>query len=102
MTRVRGARAFPLDGARGRQASGLAVEPRAFIIFVVVCVALLFAIAANAHEIGKTQVQASLRNGAYQIDVVVDPDALLTKLQVFSGRMPASASLCSTPTCASC
>jgi hypothetical protein len=63
-----------------------AVEPRVFIIFVVVCVALLFAIAANAHEIGKTQVQASLRDGAYQIDVVVDPDALLPTLEAYGQR----------------
>jgi len=48
------------------------------------CAIMLFAIAANAHEIGKTQVQASLRDGTYQIDVVVDPDALLPTLEAYA------------------
>jgi hydrogenase/urease accessory protein HupE len=34
---------------------------------------------------GKTQVTAVIRDGAYSLDIVVDPDALLTKLEVFSG-----------------
>ena len=34
---------------------------------------------AAAHEIGQTQVTATLsQNGRYQLDVVVDPDVLLT------------------------
>ena len=38
--------------------------------------------AGAAHEIGKTQAIATFRaDGTYQIDVVVDPDALLTKLR---------------------
>jgi hypothetical protein len=41
--------------------------------------------ATDAHEIGKTQATAVIRDGTYTIDVVVDPDALLTKLEVFSG-----------------
>ncbi len=41
--------------------------------------------AAPAHEIGKTQVVVVIRDGAYSIDVTVDPDALLVKLEVFSG-----------------
>jgi hydrogenase/urease accessory protein HupE len=46
---------------------------------------------AYAHEIGKTQVSAAFRpDHTYQIDVVVDPDALLTKLQVFGGEQPAA------------
>ena len=41
---------------------------------------------ARAHEIGKTQVTAVFRpNQTYQFDIVVDPDALLTKLQVSAG-----------------
>ncbi len=44
---------------------------------------MLVAIVASAHEIGKTQVQASLRDGAYEIDVVVDPDALLPTLEAY-------------------
>ncbi len=38
-----------------------------------------------AHELGRTQAIAVIRDGAYTIDVVVDPDALLVKLEVFSG-----------------
>jgi hydrogenase/urease accessory protein HupE len=41
---------------------------------------------ASAHEIGKTQVTATFsRSGIYQIDIVVDPDALLTKLVLARG-----------------
>jgi hydrogenase/urease accessory protein HupE len=40
---------------------------------------------ARAHEIGKTQVTALIRDNTYTVDVIVDPDALLTKLEVFSG-----------------
>jgi len=37
--------------------------------------------AARAHEIGQTQVTATFSpNGTYQLDIAVDPDALLTKL----------------------
>ena len=55
---------------------------RALLVFVLItCTAP----AAPAHEIGKTQVGAVIRDGAYSIDVTVDPDALLVKLEVFSG-----------------
>src|SRR5262249_61126957 len=39
-----------------------------------------------AHEIGKTQVTAAIDpvHRTYQIDVVVDPDALLTRLQILA------------------
>lgn len=40
---------------------------------------------AGAHEIGKTQVTVTIRDAAYTADIVVDPDALLTKLEVFGG-----------------
>jgi hydrogenase/urease accessory protein HupE len=41
----------------------------------------------GAHEIGKTQVTAVFRaDGTYQVDIVVDPDALLTKLEVYGDR----------------
>jgi hydrogenase/urease accessory protein HupE len=41
---------------------------------------------ASAHEIGKTQVAATIEStGAYQLEVLVDPDVLLTKLEVFGG-----------------
>ena len=54
--------------------------------------ALLCAAPAAAHEIGKTQVQASLHDGSYQIDVVVDPDALLPTLEAY-GQRPISRDL---------
>jgi hydrogenase/urease accessory protein HupE len=42
---------------------------------------------ARAHEIGKTQVSAVFRaDNTYECNIVVDPDALLTKLQVFAGQ----------------
>ena len=59
------------------------IEPNLFIGLIVVCMVLLCAIAASAHEIGKTLVQASLRDGRYEIDVVIDPDALLPTLQAY-------------------
>jgi|KBSMisStandDraft_5_1062788.scaffolds.fasta_scaffold187290_2 hydrogenase/urease accessory protein HupE len=68
------------------------IEPNLFIGFIVACLVLLCAIAASAHEIGKTLVQASLRDGAYQVDVVVDPDALLPALEVY-GRHDVSRDL---------
>src|SRR5258708_35959730 len=40
---------------------------------------------AGAHEIGKTQITVTIRDAAYTADIVVDPDALLTKLEVFGG-----------------
>jgi hydrogenase/urease accessory protein HupE len=41
---------------------------------------------AHGHEIGTTQVRAHFdTSGAYTIDVIVDPDALLTRLQILSG-----------------
>src|SRR6185436_10097958 len=46
---------------------------------------------AAAREIGKTQVTATLNHaGDYRVDVVVDPDALLTKLEVFGGTTMSS------------
>jgi len=49
-------------------------------------VAVLVPAASGAHEIGKTQATAWLHDGAYQIDVVVDPDALLTTLEAYGNR----------------
>jgi hypothetical protein len=44
---------------------------------------------AGAHEIGQTQVTATFSaDGVYQLDIAVDPDALLTKLQ---GVVPSAA-----------
>src|SRR3954471_2366483 len=41
----------------------------------------------GAHEIGKTLVTATFpSSGTYQVDIVVDPDALLTRLAVLRGE----------------
>jgi HupE / UreJ protein len=48
--------------------------------------AVISAVPASAHEMGNTQVTATIDDrGAYQLDIVVDPDALLTRLEVFGG-----------------
>jgi hypothetical protein len=65
----------------------MTIRPHVFIGFVALCVSLMFALVASAHEIGKTQVQAQLRDGAYVIEVVVDPDALLPTLEAY-GQQP--------------
>jgi hydrogenase/urease accessory protein HupE len=53
----------------------------------VALLSLAVVVPVRAHEIGKTQVAAVFRTDhTYQFDIVVDPDALLTKLQVFGGR----------------
>ena len=53
---------------------------------------LLTPLTVAAHEIGKTQVTATFaHDGTYRIDVVVDPDTLLTKLEVYSGAPLAAA-----------
>jgi hypothetical protein len=57
------------------------------LVWFAVAVIWLGAVApVEAHEIGKTQISATFRDDrTYQLDVIVDPDALLTKLEVFSG-----------------
>ena len=62
-----------------------------FGVFVVPVCLLLLASPVRAHEIGKTQVTAVVTGHTYTIDIVVDPDALLTKLEVFGGAPPSSA-----------
>jgi hydrogenase/urease accessory protein HupE len=56
-------------------------------------VLLLSVTAARAHEIGRTQVTATVTGTSYSIDVTVDPDALLTKLEVFSGGTLSNAAI---------
>ena len=73
-----------------RPAAG-AAAPNVFISVITLCIVLLCAV-ASAHEIGKTQVQASLRDRICQIDVVVDPDALLPTLEAY-GQRPISRDL---------
>jgi hydrogenase/urease accessory protein HupE len=53
----------------------------ALIIFVMLGRAMV-----SAHEIGKTQVSAWFHDGGYQIDVIVDPDALLPTLEAYGAR----------------
>ena len=56
------------------------------LLIIGLCVSAL-AIRAQAHEIGTTQAIATFRaDRTYQVDVVVDPDVLLTKLQL-AGRV---------------
>jgi hydrogenase/urease accessory protein HupE len=53
---------------------------------VLAAFALANAFPVHAHELGKTQVAAAFRSDrAYQIDVTIDPDATLTRLEVFGG-----------------
>ena len=54
------------------------------MVAVVLAVVCASAGDAQGHEIGKTQVSATfdLVRQTYQLDVVVDPDALLTRLQI--------------------
>lgn len=53
---------------------------------LLAAVLVVAAAGADAHEIGKTQVAARFQpDGAYQIDIVIDPDALLTRLQILAG-----------------
>jgi hydrogenase/urease accessory protein HupE len=61
----------------------------------VFVVALVFSTAsiAQAHEMGKTQVIATISERAYTIDIVVDPDALLTTLEAFGGAPISTATL---------
>jgi len=46
--------------------------------------ALALAAPAAGHEIGKTQVTATVADGRYTVDVTVDPDSLLAKLDAVS------------------
>src|SRR5262249_13467127 len=54
------------------------------ILAATVAVLVALSLPAGAHEIGKTQVTAAIDavRHTYQIDIVVDPDALLTRLQI--------------------
>ena len=52
------------------------------------CLALTALCSAHAygHELGASQASAVFRGADFQIDVVVDPDTLLSKLDAFGGR----------------
>lgn len=53
---------------------------------LALAIVLHLATVTPAHELGVTQVSADMRaDGRYQFDIAVDPDALLTRLEVQSG-----------------
>ena len=75
-------------GARGghpRRAPGRVQMTRALLVWRC-CAALWSAARRTAHEIGTSQASAVFRGAEFQIDVVVDPDTLLSKLEAFGGR----------------
>src|SRR5439155_16218178 len=81
--------------ARGRDRRRCAACSLEMKRLLIVVLALLAPAAARAHEIGKTQVTAVFHPGllrlgstagTFQLDIVVDPDALLTKLEVYGER----------------
>lgn len=54
---------------------------------VVLAVVFRLTPTASAHELGVTQVSAEFRrDGSFQVDITVDPDALLTRLEAYSRR----------------
>src|SRR5262245_38820424 len=54
-------------------------------LLIVLVGATLASTPAAAHEVGRAQAMATLRDGAYQVDISVDPDALLTTLEADTG-----------------
>ena len=60
------------------------------IAVFLVCLGL--APAAMAHELGVTQAVATFDHGAYRIDISIDPDALLARLEL-AGGLPISGSI---------
>ncbi|HYU78217.1 MAG TPA: HupE/UreJ family protein [Vicinamibacterales bacterium] len=60
-------------------------------IAVALLLALSIPVAVRAHEIGTTQLAIDVRaDGSYQLDVIIDPDALLTKLELAADLIPSS------------
>jgi hydrogenase/urease accessory protein HupE len=55
-------------------------------IWLLAVVAMLWCANAGAHEIGKSQVSVAFGDARFDADVIVDPDALLSKLEAFGGR----------------
>jgi hypothetical protein len=60
------------------------------IVAFLVCFG--FAPPAMAHELGVTQAVATIDNRTYRIDISIDPDALLARLEV-AGGLPISGSI---------
>src|SRR5688572_14078871 len=70
---------------RRRTTGGIAMTRVAVLAAVALGVAMTAA--ARAHDIGTTQVTATFRDdGSYELAIAVDPDALLTRLQVAAGE----------------
>ena len=64
----------------------------AWQVYATAIILLIVSHVAGAHEIGKTQVTAIFTpDNHYQIDIVVDPDTLVTKLAVKNGELPPGA-----------
>jgi hydrogenase/urease accessory protein HupE len=55
-------------------------------IWLLAVAAMLWSASAGAHEIGKSQVLVAIRAADFDVDVVVEPDALVSKLEAFGGR----------------
>ena len=61
-------------------------------VLAAVVLGVAMTASARAHEIGTTQVTATFRDdGTYELAISVDPDALLTRLQVAASETPTSA-----------
>jgi hypothetical protein len=59
------------------------------LVLLALSVLLIHPAVASGHELGATQIAAAFNEGRYAIDIAVDPDALLTRLQLLGGE-PAS------------
>jgi HupE/UreJ protein len=77
-----------VTGAPAARPSHAAVRIRRSVLCGLVAAALLYlASTPSAHEIGTTRVTARFdRSGAYQVDVVCDPESLLAKLEAIAGQ----------------
>src|SRR5262245_7371517 len=53
----------------------------------LIVAAVLWGGTAWAHEIGKSQVSIIVHGSNAVVDVVVDPDALVSKLEAFGGQL---------------
>jgi hypothetical protein len=62
------------------------MKKRIFAASSISALIVILARPALAHEIGKTRATLVVRDGSYSVDILVDPDALLTTLEVFGNR----------------
>jgi hypothetical protein len=69
-------------GRPGKNREGLScVEQDVRLLQLVLISAIVCVRPVSAHEIGNTQMTASIDKATYRVDVVVDPDVLLAKLE---------------------